>query len=82
MISIDHSLDQVVQRLGSVEVVLCFGDFNAVTGTSRDGHASVIGPHGSGTPNNNTERLLNFCVGAGLRVPGSWFERRSIHRYS
>ena len=77
-----HSLDQVAQRLGTAEVVLCLGDFNAVTGTSRDGYASVIGPHGSGTPNDNTERLLNFCVGAGFRVAGSWFERRNIHRYT
>ena len=50
-----HSMDQVVQRLGSAEVVLCLGDFNAETCTSRDGYASVIEPHDSGTPNDNTE---------------------------
>ena len=26
--------------------------------------------------------LLNFCLGAGLWVAGSWFERRNIHQYT
>ena len=39
-------------------------DFNAVTGTSRDGYASVIEPHGSGIPNNNTG-AAEFLFGGG-----------------
>ena len=75
-----QSLDQISQSLSPAEVVMCLGDFNAVTGTSRDGYASVVGPHGSGMPNDNTERLLSFCAGAGLRIAGSWLESRTIHR--
>ena len=35
---------------------------------------------GSGVRNNNSERLLDFCSGAGLKVAGSWFQRKNIHR--
>jgi len=58
-----QSLDQITQRLSSAEVVMCLGDFNAVTDTSRDGYTKVIGPHSSGIPNENMERMLNFCAG-------------------
>ena len=65
------SLEQTLQRVRPSDVVLCLGDFNAVTGTSRDGCSAVVGPFGSGTPNNNTERLLDFCLSAGFRAAGS-----------
>jgi len=73
-------LEQAVQRAGQADLILCLGDFNAVSGTARDGYRSVVGPFGSGSPNNNTDRLLTFCLGAGLRLAGSWFQRRNIHR--
>lgn len=63
-------------------LLLCLGDFNAVSGPARAGCESVIGPFGSGTPNDNTERLVNFCVGNRLRICGSWFKRRDIHRHT
>ena len=76
------SLEQTLQRLNAADVILCLGDFNAVTGITRAGYESVVGPHGSGTPNDNTDRLLNLCAGADLRVAGSWFERHDIHRHT
>jgi len=60
--------------------VVILGDFNAVTGTDRTCYPTVLGPHGHGTPNDNSERLLNFCSGAGLRTGGLWFQRKDIHR--
>ncbi|CAF1551673.1 unnamed protein product, partial [Adineta ricciae] len=42
----------------------------------------IVCPCGSGTSNDNTERLLNFYLGAGLRMGGSWFKRKNIHRYT
>ena len=64
------------------DLIICLGDFNAVTGTSRLNMEHVIGPYGSGTPNDNTDRLLNFCLGAGLRIGSSWFKCKHIHRYT
>jgi len=31
-------------------------------------YESVVGPHGSGTPNDNTDRLLNLCAEAETRL--------------
>ena len=33
------------------DILLVLGDFNALTGTDRDGYATCVGPHGSGTVN-------------------------------
>lgn len=55
--------------------------FNAVSGTERT-PSHVVGPYGSGIPNDNTERLISFCTGARLRICGSWFPRKDIHRYT
>ena len=73
-------LDYHIQNLKPSDVVLGLGDFNAETGTTRVNLERVLGPHGSGTRNDNSECLLNFCSDKGLRVAGSWFQRRSIHR--
>ena len=68
-----QQIEQTMRTIHQCDLTICLGDFNAVTGTSRLNMEHVIGPYGSGTPNDNTERLLNFCLGAGLRVGGSWF---------
>ena len=62
--------------------ILLLGDFNAVTGPRSAGYEDVVGSFGTGTPNNNTSRLLSFCSSHGLVVPGSWFRRRDVHRWT
>ena len=54
------------------------GDFNAVTGPDRSGFEQVVGPFGSGTPNDNSARLLTLCALLGLSVAGSWFHRTIV----
>ena len=73
-------LEHHIRQLKPSDVVLGLGDFNAETGTSRVNLERVLGPHGSGTHNDNSERLLNFCSDLSLRIAGSWFQRRNIHR--
>ena len=51
------------------------GDFNASTGTMRDGYETCVGLHGSGTVNQNSTKFLDFARSHGLRVAGSWFQR-------
>ena len=77
-----QQMEQVMKMTHHSDLIVCLGDFNAVTGNARTNMEHVIGPYGSGSPNDNTERLLDFCVGAGLRVSGSWFKRKDIHRYT
>ena len=59
-------------------LVLCLSDFNAETRLARN-PPTVVGPHGSGTDNDNSRRLLDFCINANLHICGSWFRRKNIH---
>ena len=50
-----------------------------MTGTDRDGYETCVGPHGSGTVNQNTTKFLDFARSHGLRVAGSWFQCPQVH---
>ena len=58
------------------------GDFNASTGTYRDGYETCVGPHGSGTVNQNSIKFLHFARSHGLRVAGSWFLHPQAHHWT
>ena len=58
------------------------GDFNASTGTDRDGYETHVGPHGSGTVNQNSTKFLDFARSHGLRVADSWFQRPQPHHWT
>jgi len=60
--------------------VVVTGDFNAVSGINKVGYDKVLGPFGSGTPNDNTDHFLSFCAPYNLYILGSWFKRKHIHR--
>ena len=49
------------------------GDFDALTGTERDGYEMCVGPHESGTVNLNNTKFLDFARSHVLRVAGSSF---------
>ena len=57
-------------------------DFNASTGTDRDGYETCVGPHGSGSVNQNSTKFLDFTRSRGLRVAGSWFQHPQAHRWT
>ena len=59
--------------------MLILGDFNASTGTHRDGYETCVGPHGSGTVNQKSNKFLYFARSHGLRVAGSSFQRPKAH---
>ena len=46
----------------------------------RDGYETCVGPHGSGTVNQNSTKFLDFARSHGLRVAGSWFQCPQAHR--
>ena len=58
------------------------GDFNASTGTDRDGYEVCVGPHGSGTMNQNSTKFLDFARGHELWVADSWFQHPQAHRWT
>ena len=47
------------------------GDFNASTGTDRDGYEACFGPHGSVTVNQTSTKDIDFARSRELRVAGS-----------
>ena len=73
-------LDSVLNQCPCRDALIVLGDFNAVTGTERAGYEICVGPHGSGTRNDNSSFLLNFARSRRLRVVGSWYQRSPLHR--
>ena len=41
-----------------------------------------VGPHGSGTMNLNSTKLLDFARSHGRRLVGSWFRHPQAHRWT
>ena len=78
----DTTLESVVDQCPRRNTLLVLGDFNASTGTDRDGYGTFVGPHGSGTVNQNSTKFLDFARSHGLRVAGSWFHRPQAHRWT
>ena len=67
------TLESVVDQCPRRDTLPVLGDFNASTGTDRDGDETCVGPHGSGTVNQNITKFLDFARSNGLRVAGSLF---------
>ncbi|CAH1233043.1 Hypp565 [Branchiostoma lanceolatum] len=61
------------------DIIWVLGDFNATTGPDRDGFERALGPHGTGSCNNNGSRLLEFCTNHHLRTERSFFPHKRIH---
>ncbi|KAG0728289.1 Craniofacial development protein 2 [Chionoecetes opilio] len=75
-------LDSVLDQCRPRDTLIVLGDFNATTGTVRDGYELCVGPHGSGTRNTNSSLLLNFARSRRLRIAGSWYQRPELHRWT
>ena len=68
------TLESVVDHCPRRDTLLVLGDFNASTRTDRDGYETCVGPHGSGTVNQNSTKFLDFARSldrliAGLGIP-------------
>ena len=73
------TLESVVDQCPRGDTHLILGDFNALTGTERDGYETCVGPHGSRTMNQNSTKFLDLDL---ARVAGSWFQRPQAHRWT
>ena len=78
----DARLESVVDQYPRRDTLLGFVDFNASTGTHRDGYETCVGPPGSETVNQNSTKFLDFARSHGLRVAGSWFQYSQAHRWT
>ncbi|KAG0719990.1 Craniofacial development protein 2 [Chionoecetes opilio] len=75
-------LNSVLDQCPSWDTLIVLGDFNATTGTVRNGYELCVGPHGSSTRNTNSSLLLNFARSRRLRIVGSWYQRPELHRWT
>ena len=62
------TLESVVDQCHTRDTLLVLWDFNASNGTDGDGSETCVGPHGSGTVNQNSMKFLDFARTRGLRV--------------
>ena len=76
------TLESVVDQCPKRNTLLVLGDFNASTGTDREGYETCVGPHGSGIVNLNNIKFLDFARSHGLRLAGSWFQHPQAHRWT
>ena len=76
------TLESVVDQCPRRDTLIVLGDFNASTGTNRDGYETCVSPHGSGTMNQNSTKFLDLAISHGLRVAGSWFQCPQAHRWT
>ena len=72
------TLKSLVDQCPRRDTLLVLGDFNASNGTERDGYETSVGPHGSGTVNLNSTRLLDFAGSHGLRWPVHCFSTHKL----
>ena len=77
-----NELSTIIQSTSPHDNLIVLGDLSAVTGSANVGVSGVVRPFGSGTPNDNTERLHLLSGNHGLTVVGSWFRRLNIHRWT
>ena len=75
-------LHAVVDTIPKSDTLIVLGDFNATTGTSRDGYESCVGPHGSGRRDESSSMLVDFARSHGLKIAGSWFQRSDPRRWT
>ena len=69
------TLESVVDQCPRRDTLQVLGDFNASTGTDREGYETCVGPHGSGTMTQNSTKFLDFARSHGLL---GW----PVHRFS
>ena len=67
----------VVDSCPKRECSIVPGNFNATTGTDRDGCESCVGPYGSVSSDESSSILLDLAKTQWLRIAGSWFQRRN-----
>src|SRR5277367_6511465 len=75
-------LEGAIRNVPPHDQLVVAGDFNAVTGSDRSGFEEVVGPFGSGSPNDNSARLLTLCALLGLSAVSSWFRRTNVRRWT
>ena len=73
-------LQGVLDAVPGHDLKILMGDFNAQIGPDRTGWEDVMGSEALGTRTDNGERLLSCCSVNKLKIGGSIFQHKSIHK--
>ena len=74
-------LQDVINKSPTYDIKILMGDFNAQLGPLRQGCETILGPHGTSTAhNNNSERLISFCVVNSMTIGNTLFQHKLIHK--
>jgi len=61
---------------------LVIGDFSAQIGPEKEDWEEVIGKEDVGTRSDNGEKLLNLCTGNEMKIGGTLFSHKNIHKWT
>ena len=73
-------LQQVIDSIPAHDLKLVMGDFNAQIGADNRGWEANMGKWATGEMTDNGIRLLSFCSSMELKVGGSMFQHKDIHK--
>ncbi|XP_043062739.1 uncharacterized protein LOC122319477 [Drosophila yakuba] len=76
------ALTATLNKLRQGDINILMGDFNAKIGPNNTGLRSVMAQHGTGTRNDNGERLVELCQLFQLVIGGTIFPHKDVHKYS
>ena len=75
-----QQLEGTVQKCNRNDILLITGDLNAKVGKGTPEEREVLGHHGRGDRNENSESLCEFCEMNGLVITGTIFHHKEIHK--
>ena len=61
------------------ESPVALGEFNATTGTDKDGCESCVGPHDTGSSDESSSIPFDFSGSRTLRIAESWLQMPDLH---
>src|SRR6218665_1816245 len=75
-----EQLQGVMDEVPGHDMKILMGDFNAQIGPDREGWEEVIGGMADGERTDNGERLMSLCSIYNLKIGGSFFRHRKVHK--
>ena len=75
-----EQLQATLDKVPKHDLVVVMGDLNVRVGDSNEGCKDILGKHGTGTINDNSDRLVSFAAFNNLVITGSIFPHRIRHK--
>ena len=77
-----QQLSETINTVKQRDVIIVMGDINAKIGPNNEGMAHVMGRHGIGNMNKNSELFNELCANYDLIIGGTVFPHKTCHKVS